>query len=195
MKACDWEVRSFMAIRQLIRDVVVISFVIGVTVGASQQEPPATLKIGASDQITVTVLNQPSYSGRYTVDPAGMIEYAPLSLQLKAAGLSPAELAAAIKAELAAKVFRDPQVTVELDQTAQWKVSVMGEVRFFYFPEHELRFDVANDLGLLDALLVDLRPVRFEPVFVNAQAGVTFKFWSTPRHYPEPGCNGIGAVA
>ena len=52
----------------------------------------------------------------------------------------------------------------------------MGEVRVFYFREHELQFDVENDLGILDALIANLDPVRFEPVFVNAQVGVVFKF-------------------
>lgn len=56
------------------------------------------------------------------------------------------------------------------------RVAVIGEVRAFYFPVHELRFDVDGDLGLFDDLLDDLDPIRFSPVFVNAQAGVTFRF-------------------
>jgi hypothetical protein len=56
------------------------------------------------------------------------------------------------------------------------RVALIGEVRVFYFPEHELRFDVQNDFGVLDELLASLEPVRFDPVFVNAQVGVTFKF-------------------
>jgi hypothetical protein len=56
------------------------------------------------------------------------------------------------------------------------RVALMGEVRIFYFKEHELRFDVQNDFGVLDELLASLEPVRFDPVFVNAQVGVTFKF-------------------
>ena len=56
------------------------------------------------------------------------------------------------------------------------RVALMGEVRVFYFREHELQFEVENDLGVLDSLLVNLDPVRFEPVFVNAQVGVVFKF-------------------
>jgi hypothetical protein len=56
------------------------------------------------------------------------------------------------------------------------RVALMGEIRAFYFREHELRFDVDNDLGILDALLDRLASVRFDPVFVNAQAGVTFRF-------------------
>jgi hypothetical protein len=56
------------------------------------------------------------------------------------------------------------------------RVALMGEVRLFYFREHELRFDVDNDFGILDELLATLSPVRFDPIFVNAQGGVTFKF-------------------
>jgi hypothetical protein len=56
------------------------------------------------------------------------------------------------------------------------RVALIGEVRVFYFPEHQLRFDIDNDLGILDELLDNLEPVRFEPVIVNAQVGVTIKF-------------------
>jgi hypothetical protein len=56
------------------------------------------------------------------------------------------------------------------------RVALMGEVRVFYFREHELRFEAVNGLGIFDELLATLAPVRFDPVFVNAQAGVTFRF-------------------
>jgi hypothetical protein len=56
------------------------------------------------------------------------------------------------------------------------RVALMGEVRFFYFREHELRFGAENGVGILDELLARLAPVRFDLVFVNAQAGVTFRF-------------------
>ncbi len=56
------------------------------------------------------------------------------------------------------------------------RVALIGEVRVFYFREYELRFEALNSSDLLDELLAGLAPVRFEPVFVNAQVGVTFKF-------------------
>ena len=46
----------------------------------------------------------------------------------------------------------------------------------FYFREYELRFAAEDGFEILDELLEGLAPVRFHPVFVNAQAGVTFKF-------------------
>ena len=56
------------------------------------------------------------------------------------------------------------------------RVALMGEVRVFYFREYELRFATEEGSEILDVLLEGLGPVRFNPVFVNAQAGVTFKF-------------------
>jgi hypothetical protein len=56
------------------------------------------------------------------------------------------------------------------------RVALTGEVRVFYFREYELRFGADNDLGFLDELLAGLASVGFEPIFVNAQAGITFRF-------------------
>ena len=56
------------------------------------------------------------------------------------------------------------------------RLGLMGEVRVFYFREYELRFESVNGLEILDELLAGLAPIRFDPVFVNAQAGVTFRF-------------------
>jgi hypothetical protein len=56
------------------------------------------------------------------------------------------------------------------------RVALVGEVRVFYFREYELRFKAENGSNILDELLAGLAPVRFDPVFVNAQAGVTFRF-------------------
>jgi hypothetical protein len=56
------------------------------------------------------------------------------------------------------------------------RVALIGEVRVFYFREYELRVQAENGLDILNELLAGLAPVRFDPVFVNAQAGVTFRF-------------------
>ena len=56
------------------------------------------------------------------------------------------------------------------------RVALVGEVRVFYFREYELRFETDSGLDVLDDFVSSLSVVRFEPVFVNAQAGLTFKF-------------------
>lgn len=55
------------------------------------------------------------------------------------------------------------------------RVALTGEVRVFYFRDYELRFEADNG-QILDELLSRLALVRFDRVFVNAQAGVTFRF-------------------
>jgi hypothetical protein len=56
------------------------------------------------------------------------------------------------------------------------RIAFMGEVRVFYFREYELRFNVANAPSVVEDLIDGLDPVRFEPIIVNAQAGLVFRF-------------------
>jgi len=56
------------------------------------------------------------------------------------------------------------------------RVAVQGEVRVFYFREYELRFAVDDAPEIVGELLEEVAPVRFEPVIVNAQVGLVFKF-------------------
>lgn len=56
------------------------------------------------------------------------------------------------------------------------RVALVGEVRVFYFREYELRFQADDGSDVLDELLAGLPSVSFDPVFVNAQVGVTFRF-------------------
>jgi hypothetical protein len=56
------------------------------------------------------------------------------------------------------------------------RVALVGEVRAFYFREYELRFGATDGPEFLDDLLSQADVVRFEPVFVNAQVGVSFRF-------------------
>jgi hypothetical protein len=54
------------------------------------------------------------------------------------------------------------------------RLALMAEVRAFYFREYELRFGTEPEL--LDDLLAGIAPVRFRPIFVNAQAGLVVRF-------------------
>lgn len=56
------------------------------------------------------------------------------------------------------------------------RIGVVAEVRAFYFREYELRFAVDNAPELVGELLEAIDPVRFTPVFVNAQAGLMIRF-------------------
>ena len=56
------------------------------------------------------------------------------------------------------------------------RVALTAEVRAFYFREHELRLDADDVPDFVSVFLESIDPVRFEPVIVNAQAGLVFKF-------------------
>lgn len=56
------------------------------------------------------------------------------------------------------------------------RVALMGEVRVFYFREHSLRFGAEGAPAFVTEVLDNIDPVRFEPVIVNAQAGLVFRF-------------------
>ncbi|HVL68001.1 MAG TPA: hypothetical protein VM364_12125 [Vicinamibacterales bacterium] len=56
------------------------------------------------------------------------------------------------------------------------RVALVAEARGFYFRDYELRFGTTSGPELLDELLAGASPVRFTPVFFNAQAGLTFRF-------------------
>jgi hypothetical protein len=56
------------------------------------------------------------------------------------------------------------------------RVAVMAEVRVFYFRDFELRFGVDDAPDIVSDLLEDIETIRFEPVIVNAQAGLVLRF-------------------
>jgi hypothetical protein len=56
------------------------------------------------------------------------------------------------------------------------RAALFGEVRAFYFRDYELRFASSNGPELLNDLLAEANVVRFSPVFVNAQVGLSFRF-------------------
>ena len=56
------------------------------------------------------------------------------------------------------------------------RVALMAEVRGFYFRDYELRFELEDAPDFVEALLENVDAIRFQPIIVNAQAGLVFKF-------------------
>lgn len=90
--------------------------------------PPPVLRAG--DQIDVTVLNQPSYTGQHVVSPDGVI-HIPVLGAVPVLGLTSEAVAQRLAAGLAKDVLRNenPSVTVRLGIMAQRSVKVLGRVR------------------------------------------------------------------
>ncbi len=56
------------------------------------------------------------------------------------------------------------------------RVALVGEVRVFYFKDYDLRFAVEDAPAIAADLIDRIAPVRFDPIIVNAQAGLAVRF-------------------
>lgn len=85
--------------------------------------------IGPFDKLKIDVFGLPDLAQRITqVDSSGQLSF-PLVGTLTAAGKTPTEVARMIEDGLRAKYIRDPQVTVNLEETVSQVVAIDGEVR------------------------------------------------------------------
>jgi polysaccharide export outer membrane protein len=73
----------------------------------------ASQRMQAGDHINVTVYNEASLSGNYSIDSGGFVTI-PLAGKLRAAGLSPPELADLLVKKFRSEYLNNPKVTVAL---------------------------------------------------------------------------------
>jgi protein involved in polysaccharide export with SLBB domain len=73
----------------------------------------ASQKMQAGDHINVTVYNEASLSGNYSIDSGGFVTI-PRAGKLHAAGLTPIELADLLVKKFRSEYFNNPKVTVGL---------------------------------------------------------------------------------
>lgn len=95
-------------------------------VGATQSA--ASYVVGPQDVLTVQVFDQADLGGKYTVEADGTFTF-PLIGRVRAGGLTLRALEEELKVKLADGYFRNPQVTVAVEQYRSQRVFVMGEVR------------------------------------------------------------------
>jgi polysaccharide export outer membrane protein len=84
--------------------------------------------IGPQDVLTIQVFDQADLGGRYTVEMDGTFSF-PLIGRVTAAGMTLRGFETELKKRLADGYFRNPQVTVAIDQYRSKRVFVIGEVR------------------------------------------------------------------
>ena len=79
------------------------------------------------DVLQITVWDQRDLPTKYTVEPDGSVVF-PFIGAVKAVGLTPFQLASAIKQQLSQGFFRDPQVTVAVETLSSGRIFVFGGV-------------------------------------------------------------------
>src|SRR6185503_11914432 len=95
---------------------------------ASSAQSAADYVIGPQDVLTIQVFDQADLGGKYTVETDGTFSF-PLVGRVRAGGMTLRAFEVELKAKLADGYFRNPQVTVAVEQYRSQRVFVMGEVR------------------------------------------------------------------
>jgi polysaccharide export outer membrane protein len=120
---------------------------LGLALGGAPAAAQTAPRIGARDQVTVTVFNAPDLSGKFVLDADGVLVH-PLLGPLRAAGLTARQLEALVATKLKeADYHRNPRVTVDLQQVPTKSVTVTGEVR------QQGPIAYAGEITLFDALV------------------------------------------
>jgi polysaccharide export outer membrane protein len=98
-----------------------------VTAPAAAQSA-ADYVIGPQDVLNIQVFDQADLGGKYTVETDGTFSF-PLIGRVTAGGMTLRSFETELKKKLADGYFRNPQVTVGVEQYRSQRVFVMGEVR------------------------------------------------------------------
>jgi protein involved in polysaccharide export with SLBB domain len=101
--------------------------------------------IGAQDVLSIAVFDQVDLGGKYSVELDGSFSF-PLVGRVKAGGLTLRDLEIELTRKLADGFFRNPQVTVAVEQYRSQRVFVTGEVR------SPGAYPLTGDMTLIEAL-------------------------------------------
>ena len=123
--------------------------------------------IGPQDVLVITVWDQEDLKGKFAVESDGTFTF-PLIGRIKAGGVTLRDLEAELKRLLADGFFKNPQVTVAIEQYRSQRVFVVGEVRT------PGTYSLTGDMTLIEVLAragSTLSSAAEEAVIVRAPAG------------------------
>ena len=109
-----------------IRSFAGVAFVLALAPFAAAQSG-SDYVIGPQDVLSIQVFDQADLGGKYTVETDGTFSF-PLVGRVQAGGLTLRGFEAELKRKLADGFFRNPQITVSVDEYRSQRVFVMGEV-------------------------------------------------------------------
>jgi polysaccharide biosynthesis/export protein len=101
--------------------------------------------IGPQDVLTVAVFDQADLGGKYAVELDGSFTF-PLIGRVNAGGMTIRDFEVELKSKLSDGFFRNPQVTVAIEQYRSQRVFVTGEVRT------PAAYALTGDMTLIEAL-------------------------------------------
>jgi polysaccharide export outer membrane protein len=101
--------------------------------------------VGPQDVLAIVLYDQQDLSGKYTVEADGTFTF-PLIGRVKAGGLTLRDVEQALRTQLSDGFFKNPQVSVAVEQYRSQRVFVMGEVR------SPGPYPLVGDMTLIEAL-------------------------------------------
>ena len=101
--------------------------------------------IGPQDLLSITVYEQADLAGKYAVELDGSFTF-PLIGRVKAGGMTIRDFESELKNRLADGFFKNPQVSVAIEQYRSQRVFVTGEVR------NPGSYALTGDMTLIEAL-------------------------------------------
>ncbi len=121
--------------------------VLTTAIAAQSAAPQGTdYVVGPQDVLTITSYDQADLSGKFAVETDGTFTF-PLIGRFKAGGLTLRTVEEHLKAQLKSDgYFRNPQITVAVEQYRSQKVFVVGEVRT------PGPYSISGDMKLVEAL-------------------------------------------
>lgn len=113
---------------------------------ARSAAPPADYIVGGHDVLSITSYDQSELSGKFTVESDGTFTF-PLIGRFRAGGLTLRAIEQGLKDRLREEqFFKNPQITVAVEQYRSQKVFVTGEVR------SPGSYTLSGDMSLVEAL-------------------------------------------
>jgi polysaccharide export outer membrane protein len=131
--------RNFMAVALLAFCLAVLA------VPADAAAQAADYVIGPQDVLLVTVFDQTDLGGKYAVELDGSFSF-PLIGRVTAGGTTIRDVEAELKAKLSRGFFKNPQVTVAIEQYRSQRVFIVGEVK------NAGTYVLTGDMTLIEAL-------------------------------------------
>ena len=101
--------------------------------------------VGPQDVLTIAVFDQQDLGGKYAVEADGTFTF-PLIGRVKAGGRTLREVEEALRTELANGFFKNPQVSVAVEQYRSQRVFIVGEVK------NAGTYALTGDMTLIEAL-------------------------------------------
>jgi polysaccharide export outer membrane protein len=123
--------------------ITALCLVLLVRAGAAQSA--GDYVIGPQDLLSITVYDSADLNGKYAVELDGSFTF-PLIGRVKAGGLTIRDFETELKKRLAEGFFKNPQVTVAIEQYRSQRVFVTGEVR------SPGTYPLTGDMTLIEAL-------------------------------------------